>query len=157
MYFAHFHSYIRYGIIFWGNNGESKKIFKLQKRVIRIISNVSRTTSCRELFKRRNIRTVPCIYIMEILCYIKVNIGKYEKNSVIHDRNTCQRKDFHIQDWRTEVCKNIVKNLGKRLYNKLPNRIKCVEDIQHFRRKLKLFLLQQSFYTVEEYCLCKSW
>jgi hypothetical protein len=97
MYFAHFHSFIRYGIILEGNNGESKKMFKLKKRVIRIISNVSRTTSCRELFNRRNILTVPCIYIMEILCYIKVNIGKYEQNSVIHDHNIHQRKDYHIQ------------------------------------------------------------
>ena len=92
---------------------------------------------------------------MEILCCRKVN-GKYEQNSVILDHNTRQRKDFHIQYWRTEVCKNSVKNLGKRLYNKLPNHIKCIEDIQHFRRKLKLFLLQQSCYSVEEYCLYKS-
>jgi hypothetical protein len=94
-----------------GIMGKAKKNFKLQKRVMQIISNVSRTTSFRELFKRWNILTVPCIYIMEILCYIKVNLGKYEQNSVIRDHNTRQRKDFHIQYWRTEVCKNSVKNL----------------------------------------------
>jgi hypothetical protein len=54
------------------------------------------------------------------------------------------------------MCKNSVKNLGKRLYNKLPNHIKSIEDIQQFLRKLKLFLLQQSFYSVEEYCLYES-
>jgi hypothetical protein len=123
---------------------------------MRIISNVNRTTLCRELFKRWNILTVSCIYVMEVLCYIKVNLGKYEQNSVIHDHNTRQRNDFRIQYWRTEVCKNSVKNLGKRLYNKLPNHIKSIEDIQHFRKKLKLFLLQQSFHSVEEYCLYKS-
>jgi hypothetical protein len=63
---------------------------------------------------------------MEILCYIKVNIGKYEQISVIPDHNIRQRKDFHIQYWRTEVRKNSVKNLGKRLYNKLPNHIKSI-------------------------------
>jgi hypothetical protein len=31
MYFAQFHSYIRYGIIFWGNNGESKKNLSFKK------------------------------------------------------------------------------------------------------------------------------
>jgi hypothetical protein len=70
---------------------------------------------------------------MEIVCFIKINLGKYEQNSVIHDHNTRQRKDFHIEYWRTEVCKNSVKNLGKRLYNKLPNHIKCIEDIQHIK------------------------
>jgi hypothetical protein len=64
MYFAHFHSYVRYGIIFGGKNGESKKIFEIKKkRAIGIISNVSRTISSRELFKRWNILTVPCMYI----------------------------------------------------------------------------------------------
>ncbi|GFG39409.1 hypothetical protein Cfor_08358 [Coptotermes formosanus] len=63
MYFAHFHSYIRYGIIFWGNSGESQKVFKLQKKAIRLMSNVRRNTSCRELFKRWNILNSPlCIY-----------------------------------------------------------------------------------------------
>jgi hypothetical protein len=96
------------------------------------------------------------IDMMEMLCYTKVNLGHYEQNSVIHDHNTRQRKDFHIQYSRTEVCKNSVKILGKRLHNKLSNHIKCIEDIQHFRRKLKLILLRQSFYSVEEYCLYKS-
>jgi hypothetical protein len=32
MYFAHFRSHIRYGIIFWGNSGESQRVFKLQKK-----------------------------------------------------------------------------------------------------------------------------
>jgi len=33
-----------------GDDGESKTIFKLQKEVIRLISNFARVTSCRELF-----------------------------------------------------------------------------------------------------------
>jgi hypothetical protein len=36
-YFAYFHSIIRYGIIFWGNATNSFKVFKLQKRIIKII------------------------------------------------------------------------------------------------------------------------
>ena len=32
-----FHSVISYGLIFWGNSTKSKCIFKLHKRVIRII------------------------------------------------------------------------------------------------------------------------
>jgi hypothetical protein len=30
VYFAYFHSIIKYGIIFWGNSSNSKKIFTLQ-------------------------------------------------------------------------------------------------------------------------------
>ena len=31
IYFANFHSHLRYGILFWGGDSQSIKIFKLQK------------------------------------------------------------------------------------------------------------------------------
>ena len=40
--FAYFHSIISYGIIFWGNSSHSEEIFKVQKRIIRIIMNLSK-------------------------------------------------------------------------------------------------------------------
>jgi len=39
VYFAYIHSVMSYGIIFWENQPHSEKIFKIQKRVIRIITN----------------------------------------------------------------------------------------------------------------------
>jgi hypothetical protein len=49
-YFVYFHSIMSYRIIFWGNLSYANKIFKLQKRVIRIIGAKNRD-SCRGLFK----------------------------------------------------------------------------------------------------------
>jgi hypothetical protein len=37
IYFAYFHSIMKYEIIFWGNSPNNKMIFTLQKRNIRII------------------------------------------------------------------------------------------------------------------------
>jgi hypothetical protein len=39
-YFAYFHSIMSYRIIFRGNSGYANKIFRLQKRVVRIITGV---------------------------------------------------------------------------------------------------------------------
>jgi hypothetical protein len=39
VYFAYVHSFISFGIVLWGNQPHSEKIFKLQKRVIRIITH----------------------------------------------------------------------------------------------------------------------
>jgi hypothetical protein len=55
MYFAHFHVHLKYGLTMWGNDPESKGIFKLQKKIIRIISNVCQNASCRNLFRDLNI------------------------------------------------------------------------------------------------------
>jgi hypothetical protein len=37
LYFSYIHSVISYGIIFWSNSPYSIKIFKIQKKIIRII------------------------------------------------------------------------------------------------------------------------
>ena len=37
IYFADFHSHLRYGILFCGADSQSTKVFKLQKKVVRLI------------------------------------------------------------------------------------------------------------------------
>ena len=91
---------------------------------------------------------------METVCYITGNLEKFEQNSTNHDYNNCQRKTLYIKYCRTEGCKNIVNNTRMRLYNKLPN-LKSTDNTLHFRRTLKLFLLQQTFYSVVEYFIIK--
>jgi len=46
--------------------------------------------------------------------------------------------------------KNVI-NLGTKLYNKLPNYIKNLENLKTFKKQLKAFLLQQTFYSEDEY------
>jgi hypothetical protein len=64
MYFVYMHSCLKYGILFWGNVRNLKKVFKLQKkRTIRLIANISCTTTCKPYFKKLKMLTLPCIYI----------------------------------------------------------------------------------------------
>jgi hypothetical protein len=46
IYFAYFRTHLKYCLIFGGSDSKRKTIFKLQKRVIRIISGVNRLSSC---------------------------------------------------------------------------------------------------------------
>jgi hypothetical protein len=52
VYYSVVHSVMSYGIIFWGGSTHSKTIFKIQKRIIRIITNSGSRVSCRNLFKK---------------------------------------------------------------------------------------------------------
>jgi hypothetical protein len=89
IYFIYFHANLRYGVIFWGGGTESESIFKLQKRVIRIISGVGRHTSCRHLFRDLGILPIACLYMLDVLCYIKVNIEKlHKKKTEIQSQHT---------------------------------------------------------------------
>jgi hypothetical protein len=47
IYYSNFDPCLRCGIILWGGNNESNNIFKLQKKVLQIISGDSNCTSCR--------------------------------------------------------------------------------------------------------------
>ena len=62
-YFSYAHTIISYGIVFWGNSSYREVIFKIQKRIIRIIMNSSRNASCWQLFKDLNILPLKSQYI----------------------------------------------------------------------------------------------
>jgi len=118
---------------------------------VRLIRSVDRRSSCRELFKSLNILPVPCVYIMETVCYIKLNNKGLKQNSAIHDYKTRHRLDFQTQFCRTNMLKKSVNNLGIKLYNRLPNYFKKLGDLKPFKKQVKALLLQQSFYSIEEY------
>jgi hypothetical protein len=85
--------------------------------------------------------------------YIKTHSGEFDQNIAVHNHNTCQKLNLHVQFCRTNVSKNGVMNIGIRLYNKVPNKIREVGKMRQFKRVFRSYLLQQVFYSVEEYML----
>jgi hypothetical protein len=81
MYYACFHTHLKYGITLWGRDPQSRKIFLLQKKFIRIMCKVDQHTSCKNLFKMLGTLPLPCIYISEMVCWIKHYRGKLDYNS----------------------------------------------------------------------------
>ena len=76
---------------------------------------------------------------------------KMKYNEEVHDQCACQKSDLHTQFCRTTIFKNSSANEGTKLHNKLPNIIKRLDKIQVFKRRLKYFLLQHIFCSVDEY------
>jgi len=69
IYFLYFHSILLYGIIFWDNSAYSSDIFKIQKRIIRIIMNPRNRDFCRQLFKNLKILPLKSQYIFSLLLF----------------------------------------------------------------------------------------
>jgi hypothetical protein len=67
IYFSYVHSVMSYGIIFGGNSHHSDSIFKIKKRILRIITNTGRRDSCRQLYKQLQILPLPSRYIFALL------------------------------------------------------------------------------------------
>ena len=59
--------------------------------------------------------------------------------------------DIQIQSQNTYLYKRSVKNIGTKLYNKLPGYIKELDNYKTFKKELKSLLLLHSFYSVEEF------
>jgi hypothetical protein len=84
VYYSYFHSLITYGIIFWGNSSHSIHVFRLQKRVIRIITGSRPRDSCRQLFQKLGILPLISQYIPSLLLFIVKNKALFQFNSEVH-------------------------------------------------------------------------
>jgi len=95
VYHFYFHSLINYGIIFWGNSSYSNSIFKLWKRIIRIIKGIGIRDSCKELCKILNILPLISQYIFSLVFFVVNNKNLFRMNSEIHSINTRNNSNFH--------------------------------------------------------------
>jgi hypothetical protein len=111
---------------------------------------VNSRTSCR-LLKELNILTIISLYVLEVICYVRIHHQFVEINSNIHTYNTRRKKDIHIQSHRTAFYARGVMNMGSKLYNKLPGYIKEIESSKTFKKESKLFLLLHTFHSVGKF------
>jgi hypothetical protein len=78
-----------YGIIMGGNSSHGKK------RIIRIMVGAHPSTSCRRLFKKLDILTVPSQYIYSLMNFFIGNQEKFQTNSSVHNINTRNKHHLH--------------------------------------------------------------
>jgi hypothetical protein len=88
IYYANFQSQLRYAIILWEGTKESIKILPIQEKVIRLITGLKRSESCRQTFKENRILMVTSLYVLEVVCFVKKYKGNLKQNFAIYEHNT---------------------------------------------------------------------
>jgi hypothetical protein len=63
-------SIMTYRLIFWGNSYHSDTVFKLQKRIIRIMVGIRDRESCREYFRKLKVLPLKSQYIYLLLLFV---------------------------------------------------------------------------------------
>jgi hypothetical protein len=96
IYLCNVHSILSYGIIFWGYSSYANTIFKIQKRVIRIMMNAGNRESCRELFKKLNILPLHSQYILSILLFVVTNINMFKSNPMVRTIDMRHSSDLYL-------------------------------------------------------------
>ena len=95
-YFVYVHTVTSQWIILWGNSSHSGDIFKIQKRIIRIIVNSNKNASCWQLFKEPNILPIHSQYIYSILLFVIKNRDQFLFNSQVTEINTRQASNLYL-------------------------------------------------------------
>jgi len=150
--FAYFHSIINYGIIFWGNSTESKKVFLAQKKIIRIMTGSRPRTSCKPLFQSLGILTVPSQYILSLMNFVLQNKERFTLNIKVHNLNTRNKLKLYKPISSLTLYQKGVYNMGIRIFNKLPEHItNLAGNKKIFITTLRQYLVSKSLYSLDEF------
>jgi exonuclease III len=152
VYYSYVHSILEYGIIFWGSAPLSVNIFKIQKRIIRVMAGLSKSASCRESFKKLHILTFQSQFILSLSLFVVKNKNYFTINREIHDINTRYCNNFYLPTTNLSKVQKGVLFSGSRIFNHLPSNIKSASaDINRFKCLLKRYLIDRAFYTMNEF------
>lgn len=147
VYFSLIESHLRYLIVLWGNSSKQNlmKIFVIQKRAIRAMLKLRPRDSCHQHFIDLSILTVPSLFMFESICYVKEHNLIQPHN---HDYNTRNRHLNPSIQHRLKLFEIKPEFVGLKLFSKLPQGIRDINDIKKFKTQLKSYLLKGCFYNL---------
>jgi hypothetical protein len=112
-----------YGIIFWGNSPYSIKLFRIQKKVVRIMMGLKKRDSCSDSLKEIKILPLCSQYIYSLMQYVANNGHLFTGNSKIHNIGTRQNINlFPPSTFLTRVQKGAYYS-GTKICNYLPMKL----------------------------------
>lgn len=149
-YYGFFHSAMSYALLNWGHSTHSPKVFSLQRKCVRIIAQIGYRVCCREQFIKLSILTLPCVYILECLLYIKKRQNIYTRHCEVHQYPTRNKERIVSNYLRLQRTRDGTNYHCIKLYNVLPEGVKDLNCLQ-FKDKIKNYLVNKAFYSIEEY------
>jgi hypothetical protein len=131
-YFYYFHSIMTYRLVFWGNSYYSNTVFKLQKKIIRIMVGIGARAMQSTFQKTKNITIIVSIYILTLIVCMN-NKQHFKVNSEIHNINTRNNLNLHYPQSHLTVYQKGMHYTRIKISNKLHVPIKqLLHDTRQF-------------------------
>ena len=151
LYYSFIYPYITYCLEVWGNANNTYicSLFKLQKRIVRIIDSANFRAHSEPILSKLDILPITKLFQYCILVFMyKYNnnllpyIFKefFIKNYEIHDYPTRQHDKFHIPKAKTSFVKKTLRYVGVSLWNKIYNDIPSNCTITVYKLHIKNYL-----------------
>ena len=152
LYFSLVYPYLIYCITVWGSTYQTnlKRLITLQKKVIKIISNVPFDAHTDNLFRDHQILKFNDIYLFQtakfMFLYTKGLLPNTFNNmftltNQIHSYNTRNSNCFYVFPCRTNIRRFSIRFRGPQFYNSLNQEIQNCESVGLFSKLLKKCLL----------------
>ena len=150
LYFSLVYPHFTYGILIWGNaaNYLLHKLFFVQKKFIRILSNAKYLSHTSNLFKNLQILKLNDVYVFHVNVFtfkIKNNMLPSCMDLVPFNTKQCYNLryagDVLQQYCRTNVRKYFITFSAVNAWNALPLDIKLITSISMFKKNLRSHML----------------
>lgn len=148
VYFSLMHSHLTYSVVHWGNSSSAVRLFRVQKKAMRLIANAGYYDHCQPIFKQFGVMPLPSLYIYYQLIEIHINSDRFCLNSAYHGYPT--RSSNLIRPNNFKYKKTRDNSLDVSLYNVLPQHLRDM-PVGRFKSALKRILKVNCFYSVQEY------
>ena len=135
----------------WGASPKALEIFRQQKEAIRALTHADYRASCRELFKKYGILTIPSIYIYRAVLHVYEDGGRiYPSRETVHNYPTRNRTKKIVPLHRTTRTQATISYMSASFFNCLPDTITQLPPYK-FRKVLRDFLINNAFYSIQEF------
>ena len=143
--------YYDYCNIAWAINNSVMldKVYKTQKRAVRIITNSSFNSHTKPLFIKLNILPLMSLNKLRVGCFMFRALhsllpnyfnSMFVLNSDVHSHFTRHQSDLHLNASRLNIRKFSLKVFGPTLWNSVPFHIKASESLHQFSNSFKCYL-----------------
>ena len=152
LYYTLAFPYFIYCNVTWAANYITNldKLIKIQKKLVRIISNSEFNAHTSPIFKDLNLLPFNQIniYMTAVFMFRVINnlIPVAFQDMFLHIFNvhsyiTRQANSLYIPRYRTTRCKFAIKCHGPIVWNTIPNYLQTISSLYLFKRKLKMYLI----------------
>ena len=114
-------------------------------------------TSCRSLFKKLEILSIPRQYILSLMSFIINNQKIFQTNSSIHNMNTRNKNHLHRPNAKLSFFQKSIFYAGMKIFDILPPSVTILKnDKAKFKAALGKYLHTHSSYIVDEFSMYKD-
>ena len=144
--------YLQYCIIVWGKTNKTilTRLYKLQKKAIRIITFSDRLAHTDKLFEKMSIMKLGTIYnyFVSIFMYNYKNgqvlshlSNMFIPNNFSHGYYTRFGSDYRVNMVKNKTSSFNVRSQGPHIWNQIPKYIRDLLTLNTFKTKIKQYML----------------